>query len=363
MSAVRVAPEAVCAAPAVTASRGCLAQTRPRQRSSKAQARQPALKLLSAGRRSSSRNAPAWPSSHVCRAVQDESGQAVETSTKPATSNGAKLNGLEQNGFNLPSKPSSLSTDVEPTSWRSPVVLAGGSVAAAAGAAVLVTLLNPNITTDVRSFFGDGFASSFLLIFFSEIGDKTFFIAMLLALRRSRAAVFAGTFGALALMSVLSVGFGRAFHFLDEALPFHTDVPLDDLAAIALLVVFGIRTLQTAYELPDNASSEGEKEEAAVVVAGVNNEGVLSLIATTFTLVFVAEWGDKSFLSTIALAAAESPLGVVTGAIAGHGLATALAVLGGSLISKYVSEKYLAYIGGSLFLAFAAGTLVELLLR
>ncbi len=48
--------------------------------------------------------------------------------------------------------------------------------------------------------------SGFLLIFFSELGDKTFFIALLLALKQSQALVFAGTFGALAVMTVISVG-------------------------------------------------------------------------------------------------------------------------------------------------------------
>ncbi|CAN0841111.1 Protein PAM71, chloroplastic [Linum grandiflorum] len=65
-----------------------------------------------------------------------------------------------------------------------------------------------------------GFASAFLLIFFSELGDKTFFIAALLAARNSAAVVFAGTFGALGVMTVISVILGRTFHYVDEILPF-----------------------------------------------------------------------------------------------------------------------------------------------
>lgn len=54
--------------------------------------------------------------------------------------------------------------------------------------------------------FREGAVSGFLLILFSELGDKTFFIALLLSINKSKAAVFTGTFGALALMSVISVG-------------------------------------------------------------------------------------------------------------------------------------------------------------
>ncbi|KAF7828202.1 protein PAM71, chloroplastic [Senna tora] len=218
--------------------------------------------------------------------------------------------------------------------------------------------------------FGDlstGFASAFLLIFFSELGDKTFFIAALLAARNSAAVVFIGTFGALAAMTLVSVVLGRTFHYVDEILPFRfgeTDLPVDDIAAVGLLVYFGVSTLLDASS-SDGQKSEDEQKEAELAVSEFsgNGAGILSAASTvvsTFLLVFVAEWGDKSFFSTIALAAASSPLGVIAGSLAGHGVATLLAVLGGSLLGTFLSEKVIAYIGGVLFLVFAAVTLFEI---
>lgn len=84
------------------------------------------------------------------------------------------------------------------------------------------------------------------------------------------------------------------------------------------------------------------------------------LLLSTFALVFAAEWGDKSFLATIALSAASSPVGVVTGAVAGHGVATLIAVLGGSVLGQYLNERVVQYVGGSLFLVFAGATAFDI---
>ncbi|MQM05093.1 hypothetical protein Taro_037896 [Colocasia esculenta] len=215
---------------------------------------------------------------------------------------------------------------------------------------------------------GTGFASAFLLIFFSELGDKTFFIAALLAARNSGAVVFTGTFGALAAMTMISVFLGRTFHYVDGILPFRfgeTDLPVDDIAAVCLLVYFGVSTLIEASS-GDSSKSREEQEEAEIAVSELSGNGAeimtaANTVISTFALVFVAEWGDKSFFSTIALAAASSPLGVIGGALAGHAVATlVLAVVGGSIFGTFFSEKVIAYVGGFLFLAFAAVTLIEI---
>ena len=91
---------------------------------------------------------------------------------------------------------------------------------------------------------GDGgFLQGLLLILFSEIGDKTFFIAVLLALQQDKKAASPGRTGATA-MTLISVTLGQFLHQLDENLPFDTSFPWDDLLAAALLIFFGVQTIR-----------------------------------------------------------------------------------------------------------------------
>lgn len=68
---------------------------------------------------------------------------------------------------------------------------------------------NTNKNNNYDNLLGDvgflhGFLASLSVILVSELGDKTFFIAAIMAMRHPRLIVFAGAIAALGLMTVLS---------------------------------------------------------------------------------------------------------------------------------------------------------------
>ncbi|KAJ9531130.1 hypothetical protein QJQ45_021844 [Haematococcus lacustris] len=213
--------------------------------------------------------------------------------------------------------------------------------------------------------FYEGFAKSFLTILISEIGDKTFFIAAVMAMRNPRTTVFVGALGALAVMTALSAALGWAAPNLISKTYTH-------YAATALFFFFGLRSLYDAFI----KANDGEESELAAVEAELSDHGksrpakdskdssmvtrMLSLVFSqiflkSFTLTFLAEWGDRSQIATIGLAASEDPVGVTLGGILGHAVCTGAAVLGGRHLATHINEKGIC--GGLLFLAFGAHSL------
>lgn len=71
-----------------------------------------------------------------------------------------------------------------------------------------------------------------------------------------------------------------------------------------------------------------------------------------------AEWGDRSQIATVSLAAVYNPVGVTIGAVVGHMICTGTAVVGGQLLAMRISQRTVAVAGGLLFLAFALHSVV-----
>eukprot|EP00611_Tribonema_gayanum_P008834 TRINITY_DN18475_c0_g1_i1.p1 TRINITY_DN18475_c0_g1~~TRINITY_DN18475_c0_g1_i1.p1 ORF type:complete len:199 (+),score=31.34 TRINITY_DN18475_c0_g1_i1:49-645(+) len=85
--------------------------------------------------------------------------------------------------------------------------------------------------------FWGGFVSGVGMIIATEIGDKTFFIAAIMAMQYSRMLVFAGAITALAIMTVLSAALGFA---LPNILPRE----YTHYAGALLFLYFGVKMLK-----------------------------------------------------------------------------------------------------------------------
>jgi len=243
---------------------------------------------------------------------------------------------------------------------KGPLVPTSAGAAAAAAAAVLLLPASAEAASIAPLIADSAFFQASSLIFVSELGDKTFFIAALLAARASRLLTFAGCAGALALMTAISVVIGQVFHAVPTSLT--RGLPLDDYVAIVSFLYFGVKSLLDALAVEvEGEGIEEERADAVETLESVDVTGGWPLVVEACTLTIAAEVGDRSQLATIALAAAQNPFYVFLGGTAGHCLATGMAVVGGSFISKYLSERVIGIVGGVLFLGFAASTAIALL--
>lgn len=199
------------------------------------------------------------------------------------------------------------------------------------------------------------FTAGLLLITISELGDKTFFIAVILSMRHPRKLVFAGVIGALAAMTILSVALGQVIAFLPKIYTHY--------AEIALFLLFGIKLLYQASQMSALAGDEVVGEAKAVVEQSEknlkNSSSTLAVLIESFIMTFLAEWGDRTQIATVTLAASNNTVGVTLGAILGHTICTVIAVMGGRLIAGRISERMVTAIGGLLFLLFAVVAIWE----
>lgn len=206
--------------------------------------------------------------------------------------------------------------------------------------------------------FWKGFTAGVSMIIATEIGDKTFFIAAVMSMRQERSAVFVGAVLSLYVMTVLSAIMGLI-------LPAMIPVKYTHILGGLLFLYFGCKLINDSRSMDANAVSEELEEVEEELLHPKKDEesgqaynpnpmktGFVEVAIQSFSLTFLAEWGDRSQIATIALSAAKNPYGVTLGGCIGHTLCTGLAVLGGRMLAARISEKTVAIGGGFIFLVF-----------
>jgi putative Ca2+/H+ antiporter (TMEM165/GDT1 family) len=109
-----------------------------------------------------------------------------------------------------------------------------------------------------------------------------------------------------------------------------------------------VEVVQEATDVVDKAEFKLPKQQTP-----------LEIYLEAFVLTFLAEWGDRTQIATIALAAGNNPVGVTIGAILGHAICAAIAVIGGRMLAGHISERTLTFAGGGLFLIFGVVTWLQ----
>ncbi len=171
-------------------------------------------------------------------------------------------------------------------------------------------------------------ATSFALIAAAEIGDKSQLVCMTLASRHRPLPVLLGAVAAFAFLNSLAVVFGVA---IASWLPEHL------VAAIVafLFAAFGIHSLRI--------ESEDENED-------IKEKSGHGIFFTTFLLITVAEFGDKTQLAVVALSSTATPIAVWFGSTVALVSTSALGILAGRTILQKIPLGLLHKVSGVIFL-------------
>lgn len=179
--------------------------------------------------------------------------------------------------------------------------------------------------------------TSFTLIAAAEIGDKSQLVCMTLASRYQPWPIFLGAISAFAFLNTLAVIFGVA---IANWLPSYL------VAAIVALLfaAFGIHSLRAKFE--DDPGDIKEKSHHSVFLS-------------TFLLITVAEFGDKTQLAVVALSSTAAPIAVWLGATLALSFTSALGILAGRTVLQRVPLALLHKISGLIFLILSLISLVK----
>ena len=188
-------------------------------------------------------------------------------------------------------------------------------------------------------------AVAFGTIFVVELPDKTFLATLVLATRYRPLFVWIGVSLAFAVQTAVAVLLGHAASFLPE-----------DLVRGVAAGMFLLGAVLLFREGREHHVSSGEE-----YVANARDVHGVRQVLTCFLVLFAAEWGDLSQLLTITLVTRfEEPVEVFLGALGALLTVSALAVLVGRQLLRWIPLHVLHYIGASVCLVLGVLTIYEL---
>jgi putative Ca2+/H+ antiporter (TMEM165/GDT1 family) len=178
---------------------------------------------------------------------------------------------------------------------------------------------------------GPASATAFVLIAAAEMGDKSQLVCMALAARHRGLPVLLGAVAAFALLNLAAVLFGAV------AARWFPDTLLAVLVAF-LFAAYGIHLLRL--------------DETVAAEAVVEKEGQ-GVFLTTFMMIFIAEFGDKTQIAIAGLSSSAAPAPVWLGSTLALSMTSALGVWAGRTVFRRIPLRLLHRLGGVVFLGLA----------
>lgn len=186
------------------------------------------------------------------------------------------------------------------------------------------------------------------LIIPAEVPDKTFIATLVLSTRYRPVVVWLGVCAAFAVQTTIAVAAGQVLSLLPE-----TPVLLVTAALFALGSVLMFRGA-------GDVDPRGDEIEETEVVDAVVGKGHGRAFTVSFLVLFAAEWGDLSQLTTASLSAKyDAPVEVWLGAWLALSLVASMAALAGRWLVARVRFSMVRRISGTLLAVLAAVTLTE----
>lgn len=180
--------------------------------------------------------------------------------------------------------------------------------------------------------------TTFLLITLAEFGDKSQLVCMTLAARHRGWPVILGAVSAFAILNLLAVLFGAA---VAAWLPAWVVM----LAVATLFAIFGISALRYTEDEIDEAIEEKPGH---------------GIFATTFLLIFLAEFGDKTQIAVAGMGSTSNTAAVWLGATLALAGTSAIAVIAGRKFLHRMPLRWIHRVSGVLFLLLAGLALARL---
>jgi len=185
-------------------------------------------------------------------------------------------------------------------------------------------------------------ATAFALIFPVELPDKTFIATLVLATRYRGLPVWLGVAAAFLVQSLVAVTAGGLLGLLPHRVVVAAAALL--FAAGAILLWRGART----------ADEDEAAEEESVRAGMLEDQSGWRVAATSFGVLFLAEWGDLSQLLTAGLAARSGdPVSVFVGSWLALIAVAGLAILLGRTLLRFVSLGLIRRVGAGICALFA----------